>query len=152
MSETDVDAWFDQLNQNLGYKDTSREAWKKSAQRASGMQSKILAFLGDKGALGGTDEEMDIAFDTASTRSNRPTRLALVEEGMVRDSGERRLTASLSQAIVWELTPDDEIDAQKVDMRVRGLRKEIKKRLGNLDIDRLNQLSDILDDWEASGF
>jgi len=95
---------------------------------------------------------MDIAFDTTTTRSNRPTRLALVEEGLVRDSGERRLTASLSQAIVWELTPDDEIDAQKADMRVRGLRKEIKKRLGNLAIDRLNQLSNILDDWEASGF
>ena len=151
---SDVDDWWGELNEstNLGYKDTSREAWKKSAQRASGMQSKILVFLGDKGAFGGTDEEMDIAFDTATTRSNRPTRLALVEEGMVRDSGGRRMTASLSKAIVWELTPDDEIAAQKVDMRVRGLRKEIKKRLGNLDIGHLNQLSNILDDWEASGF
>jgi hypothetical protein len=152
MSETDVDVWFDQLDQNLGYKDTSREAWKKSAQRASGMRSKILVFLGDRGALGGTDEEMDTAFNTAATRSNRPTRLSLVEDGLVRASGERRLTASLSQAIVWELTPDDEIDVQKTSMRVRGLRKEIKKRMGNLNIDRLNQLSNILDDWEASGF
>ena len=103
-----------------GYKETSREAYKKSSERVSEMKKRILSYLKSVGENGATDEEMDIPLGTTATRSNRPTRLALVESGLVRDSKERRETSSGSKAIVWVLTPEDEVQDQKSLMQVES--------------------------------
>lgn len=132
-----------------GYKETSREAYKKSSERVSEMKKKILSYLKSVGENGATDEEMDIHLGTTATRSNRPTRLALVESGLVRDSKERRETSSGSKAIVWVLTPEDEVQAQKNLMDIESYRKKVKRRLSTLTHEQLKALDDLMDYWES---
>lgn len=139
---------FDLFGSKPGYKETSREAYRSASDKVSGMQQRILTYLEAQGSTGGTDEEMDTAFNTEATRSNRPTRLMLVEAGLVRDSGDRRLTHSGSKAIVWVLTPSEEIAAQRSLMRTVQTRKDLKRRIAHLDPDQLRTLGEILDSWE----
>ena len=82
---------------------TSLEAYEASKPRVSEMEARIVAYLQDRGSEGATDEEMDIAFGTEATRSNRPTRNALTKRGQVVNTGTKRKTKSGRRAIVWAL-------------------------------------------------
>ena len=137
---------FEGLGFDQGYKETSREAYKKSKKRSSDMKTRILSYLDGHG--GATDEQMDVHLGTTATRSNRPIRLSLVEEGLVRDSKERRETTSGSKAIVWVLTPDDQIKAQKKLMKVEKYRKHVKRRLTTLTFEQLGSLDKLMTYWE----
>ena len=133
--------------QSTGYKGTSRAAWQSASTKGAEMKRRIMNLLEGK-PLGLTDEEIGEALGTVETRSNRPARLELRNEGYVRDTGNRRKTASGSMAIVWEKTPDDEVDSQKDSLALMMLRKEVKERLSPLGWDDLRRVSALLDEME----
>lgn len=82
---------------------TSRDAFDASKSKTKQMEHRILHHLEGCGEGGATDEEMDIAFGTEKTRSNRPTRHALTKRGRIVKSGRTRKTQSGRAAIVWIL-------------------------------------------------
>ena len=134
--------------QTTGYKGTSRTAWETAQTKGAEMKRRIMRHL-DSRPDGATDEEIGDALGTAETRSNRPARLELRNEGYVRDTGRRRKTTSGSQAIVWEITPDDEVDSQKDSLALMMLRKEVKERLSALGWSDLRRVAALIDGLEG---
>ena len=63
----------------------------------------VLELLRAFPSFGMTDEEMQNAMGM-NPSTQRPRRVELVNAGLVRDSGERRRTASGRQATVWVAT------------------------------------------------
>lgn len=80
-------------------RDTSIAAAQSIAEGAEQLRARVLVEIRERG--GSTCDEVEVALDlrhqTASARINE-----LMEEGRVRDSGQRRKTRSGRQAIVWE--------------------------------------------------
>ncbi len=80
--------------------DTSIEAaGSYSAATAQRTRSAVLTQITRRPS---TDEEIATALSMEGN-SVRPRRIELVERGLVRDSGDRRLTKAKRNAIVWEL-------------------------------------------------
>ena len=121
------------MDQTTGYKETSRTAWLLSETRKARLASKILNILTQRGEVGATDEELDDLMGTADSRSSRPARLHLRNDGYVRDSGVRRMTRSDRPAIVWVLTPEDEVAAQREKLMPSILKRQIKKTINKLE-------------------
>jgi hypothetical protein len=134
--------------QTTGYKGTSRAAWETAKTKGAEMKRRIIDHLENRPG-GATDEEIGDALNTAETRSNRPARLELRNEGYIRDTGTRRKTVSGSQAIVWERTPDDEVDSQRESLALMMLRKEVKERLSSLGWSDLREVAALIDDMEC---
>ena len=128
-----------------GYKDTSREAW----QESESTEQSILMYLEEYGPA--TDEEIEIAFDLTVSRSARPSRTALRNEGLVRDSGKRRDTLSNRSAIVWELTPGNEIEAQRMALAPYMLKKRIKRMISSLEIHELIHIVGLIKSLDQEG-
>ena len=68
---------------------------------AATLRGKVLAYLRDSG--GATDEEGMAAIGMGGS-TWRPRRCELVVRGLVRDSGQTRLTKSGRKAVVWVAT------------------------------------------------
>ena len=135
------------VEQHVGYQDTSLTALKESEEGAPELRWRILKLLELCGTYGATDEEIEVEFRLATSRSGRPARTELRDSGLVRDSGARRKTASGGTAIVWELTPPHEVEAQLETMAPSILKKRIKKELsslGMLDLLRVYEYSKTL--------
>lgn len=60
----------------------------------------VLAFIRGRGALGATDEEIQIGLPMAQN-TERPRRVELVEFRLIKDSGYTRQTKGRRQAVVW---------------------------------------------------
>ena len=82
-----------------GTAETSREA-RKSIQAHMGAQQKRVYMWALLQRQGFTDDEA-IAALKMNPSSFRPRRGELVEVGMLKDSGQRRKTASGRSAVVW---------------------------------------------------
>lgn len=80
--------------------ETSEDAADSIKPRAGSMRQAVLEFIIRNG--GATDEQIQIALDM-SNNSERPRRRELVQQGLVVDSGKRRLNRSGCKAIVWTL-------------------------------------------------
>ena len=79
---------------------TSREAAVSIAGKAASFKQKVYGAFLVAGALGLTDEECSTRL-LLDPNTQRPRRVSLVEDGMVVDSGERRLTRGGRMATVW---------------------------------------------------
>jgi hypothetical protein len=128
---------------------TSHDAYKASKPNSAVMEARILVHLEARGVEGATDEEMDITFGTEQTRSNRPSRLALVKRGFVRDSGLRRPTRSNRKAIVWMWVPLEEREAQASAAARDALAAKIRRRVAKLSLAKLKLLQESLTALEA---
>ena len=80
------------------HSDTSHEAADSVEVRLGRLQRQVLDYLARGGA---TDEEIQDRLNMAPN-TERPRRRELQLNGLVRDSGERRLTRSGRKAVVWE--------------------------------------------------
>lgn len=80
--------------------DTQLAAYRTITPRAASLRDKVLDFIVSRGAHGATDQECQAALDLPA-QTQGPRRIELARAGLVRDSGQRRLTPSGRRAIVW---------------------------------------------------
>ncbi len=79
---------------------TSREAADAIRESAPTLKARVLAYIRECGERGSTDEEIQAALHMEGS-TERPRRTSLVDDGVVRDSGKKRLTRSGRSACVW---------------------------------------------------
>lgn len=80
------------------HSDTSVAAAQSVRGKTEALRRRVLACLMANGPL--TDEQIQ-RFSELPASTERPRRVELVRDGRVRDSGERRATASGRSAVVW---------------------------------------------------
>lgn len=86
--------------------DTSKAAAEKILPHRTNKQRLVTSWFRGRGLLGGTDEEMCIAFgDFSSTYRTR--RSELVRMGVLENSREKRMMRNGSLAIVWRIKKED---------------------------------------------
>jgi hypothetical protein len=83
-------------------RDTSVKAAAAVLPRTGTARARVLLAIADKPS---TDEEMQNLLSMKNS-TQCPRRIECVEAGWVQDSGNRALTSSGQEAIVWELTPE----------------------------------------------
>lgn len=83
---------------------TSREAADSVRESAAGMEAAVLELLRSVYPAGLTDAEIEQRTGLGPNTA-RPRRVGLVLKGLVKDSGQRRATASGRQARVWVVLP-----------------------------------------------
>lgn len=97
--------WGERRYERPGYvsgSETSKAAADSLSPKVLGeLHRTVYKHLRDSG--GSTDEEGSVATGI-EPNTYRPRRIELQDEGYVRDSGERRLTASTRKAAVWVVT------------------------------------------------
>lgn len=81
------------------HSETSRAAAQDIQPTASTLRAKVLEFIADRGELGATDEEVQLALDM-NPSTQRPRRVELAERGLIEKRGQRP-TRSGRQAVVW---------------------------------------------------
>ncbi len=79
---------------------TSRKAALRALPKSGTKRSRLYTFLDQSG--GATDEEMELALGIPGN-TVRPTRVSLVRDGLVEESGKTRPTISGNDAIVWRV-------------------------------------------------
>lgn len=79
---------------------TSMAAARSIEPQAGTLRGFVLDYLRGKGALGATDEEIQVALHM-NPSTQRPRRIELVAKGLVRDSQRTRPTTSGRMATVW---------------------------------------------------
>jgi len=132
------------VNQSSGYKQTSFQAWESSINTSYNLKKMILELLSEL-EDGATDEELERILGTEKSRSARPTRYNLRNKGLVRDSGRRRATESGREAIVWEITPKDEVDQQRELLAASDVYAQIRAKLKKLNLEELNIFNRMID-------
>lgn len=79
---------------------TSDEAASSIAVHAQRQRDVIYRYMTDRSMLGSTAQEASIALDMP-IQTVTPRMLEIRRDGLLKDSGERRLTTSKRRAIVW---------------------------------------------------
>ena len=79
---------------------TSKAAADSAGVRAPSQRERVLRAIQMVGRLGATDEEIQIALNI-NPSTQRPRRIELMDDGLVRDSGTTRRTRSGRRAVVW---------------------------------------------------
>jgi hypothetical protein len=64
------------------------------------MRARVLWYIRQCGEKGATDDQCQRWLDM-NPSTQRPRRIKLVSDGLVRDSGRKRETASGAMAVVW---------------------------------------------------
>lgn len=82
------------------HSETSSAAADEIAHDVSRLRRLVLDFLLAIGPDGATDEEMQSGIPMAPN-TQRPRRIELVNQGLVKDSGQKRRTNSGRFAVVW---------------------------------------------------
>jgi hypothetical protein len=82
--------------------DTSHEAARSISPRLRELQEKVLAFAADR-PDGFTDVDLNRHFDTHGS-TYRTRRSELVDQGLIRDSGERKTLGSGRRHVIWQIT------------------------------------------------
>lgn len=96
---------FSDLPPYQSHSDTSLEAAVMIEPRADTLRRVVFDFIKSRGDRGATDEEVQMSL-AMNTSTQRPRRVELVEGGLVRDSGHRRLTRARRKAVVWIWTAE----------------------------------------------
>ena len=83
--------------------DTSRMAKQIAVHSAGKRRQMVYELFLDRGLTGLCDHEL-IDISGIPANSARPTRVGLTRDGLVKDSGARRITPQGNKAIVWVAT------------------------------------------------
>ena len=91
--------------------ETSRAAAQAIEPKLPAKEYAVLRYIVERGYVGATDDELERHFVAIgwATPTARARRVRLCEKGLLRDSGERRLTRHGKLATVWvpaEVEPD----------------------------------------------
>lgn len=82
------------------HSETSRAAALDIMPKAGTLRRRVLDSIIAAGKHGRTDDEIQ-AFERMDPSTQRPRRIELVEAGLVKDSGQKRMTRSRKPATVW---------------------------------------------------
>lgn len=85
------------------HSETSQEAAVAIADRVGKLERSVLLLL-SRHADGLSDQE-GCSLLSMDGNTYRPRRVTLANKGLVRDTGERRMTAHRKKAAVWAITP-----------------------------------------------
>ena len=86
------------------HSETSKDAARSIRVNAGTYRARVYDYLiscGICGSAGATDEQMQQGIPMAAS-TQRPRRIDLVRDGLVRDSGRKAKTAAGKDAVVWE--------------------------------------------------
>ena len=106
------------------HSDTSRASAIAAKNNFGIKAAKLLMYFLDE-AAGITDEEGQDKYNIPGN-SYRPMRVVLMNLGLVRDSGVRRLTRAKRISVVWQITPDG-VAVCNGQKNIAGVAEEIKK-------------------------
>lgn len=79
---------------------TSASAATAIAPASPTLRAQVLAFVRRRGALGATDEEIQVGL-RMNPSTERPRRVELCAAALLEDSGQRRKTRAGRMAVVW---------------------------------------------------
>ena len=79
---------------------TSAAAYEKARPKFGSNRAKVYQFILDQQEQGATDQELQQAVKISGD-TLRPTRLSLLKDGLIYDSGKTRLNANNNECIVW---------------------------------------------------
>ena len=97
----ELDGLVDRANPPFqGHSVTSRQAAESIAKPSRTLKAKVHFFISIRGRDGCTDEEIQTALGM-NPSTQRPRRVELVRDGVVKDSGKQRKTRSGRNAVVW---------------------------------------------------
>ena len=91
------------INRNVtivGKQRTSQAAAEKFHGKSGGWRQQLYWYLQDRGFDGATDQEMQEHFGKSGD-TIRPTRVSLVRDNLIMDSGRTRANSSGNQCIIW---------------------------------------------------
>lgn len=83
--------------------ETSKAAAELIRPNAETLRARVLEYIEAQGQFGATDSEIQSAL-VMEGNTERPRRQELQTQGLIRDSGQTRATASGRQAVVWIAT------------------------------------------------
>lgn len=84
----------------VGKQRTSQAAAEKFLGKSGGWRRQLYWHLQDCGFDGATDQELQQHFNKSGD-TIRPTRVSLVRDGLIIDSGRTRINESGNQCIIW---------------------------------------------------
>lgn len=87
----------------MGKQQTSRAAAERMYFESGTWRKKVYDFMVMKGFDGATDQELQDHFNKSGD-TIRPTRVSLVRDNIIMDSGRTRSNGSGNQCIVWVVT------------------------------------------------
>lgn len=95
---------FDSAKVRHDHPTTSHEAAERILPKLGTLRANVYLFIKSQGPYcGATDEEIQLRL-AMNPSTQRPRRIELVEQGLVRNGGRTRLTRSGRNAIVWVVT------------------------------------------------
>ena len=108
--------------------ETSRDAAVSMIEASDSLRSRVYRVLVSRGEKGATDDQLERTLHVETGRRQRhqtisARRRELVLLGLVRDSGQTRLTSSAREATVWVVAPAAdfcELEWQKIRAHQRG--------------------------------
>jgi len=83
-----------------GHQHTSQAAAEKALGKSGGWRKQLYLYLQNCGFNGATDQELQQHFGKSGD-TIRPTRVSLVRDGLIMDSGRTRTNESGNQCIIW---------------------------------------------------
>lgn len=125
------------MNNRKSKKETSLEALESVRPSTDVMRAKVAQFIRRRKKKGATDEEVQDALDM-NGNTQRPRRWELIEDGFVKDSGDRRLTRALRSSIVWVWVTDKE---ERELLREQESRAKKKRSMVHSVVDAMQQMS-----------
>jgi len=90
--------------------DTAHEAARMILPRSGTLRRKVYDFIVDQGYYGATDDGIR-AHRSMIGNTERPRRVELVDESLIRDSGVRRVSQG-RRRIVWVAVYEDELEEE----------------------------------------
>jgi hypothetical protein len=87
---------------------TSVAALNKAMPKRESYRGRVFQYLTDQQDRGATDQEMQKAFGMAGD-TLRPTRLSLLKDKMIADSGQTRQNENGNDCIVWVVSSVDQM-------------------------------------------
>ena len=87
---------------------TSIEAMIKAAPKHGSNRAKVYQYLIDRKDRGATDQELQVALSLPGD-TLRPTRLSLLKDDLIYDSGKTRQNANGNDCIVWVVSTIEQV-------------------------------------------
>lgn len=125
------------MNHHKNKKSTSIEALGSIESFTDQMRARVAAFIRQRKHRGTTDKEIQEALDMNGD-TQRPRRWELMEEGLVKDSGERRFHYSLRSSIVWVWVADQ---GEREVLREQSLQARKKRSLVHSVANSMEEMS-----------
>jgi hypothetical protein len=87
---------------------TSIDAYQKAKLKFGSNRARVYQFICDKQENGATDQEMQATLNMPGD-TLRPTRLSLLKDKLIYDSGKTRRNANGNECVVWVISDIEQV-------------------------------------------